>query len=602
MQKYNIFHNLRFSLRLLKEDRFQSFYIYSFLHIVLGVLCPLLLAVFPSYVVGIMAKGGGLGTPIIRLVLFITGILLLQMADTYCLRTYEQILFLFRNKQGERLMKKALEIPFYLCESPQGQRQFEKARRAVYEGNQNGIEIFLKQFTEICVNLLGMLAYGIVIGAANPLFILMLLGFTSLAAFASKLTGKKDCLVQEELGGEYTRLQYMCQATLDEKSAKDIRIYQAQKWFLEEFASIREKARKLQDKSAGYYLLFDNLERILAFVRDIIVYGSFIYLMYQGRMSIEQFLLNIGVVAGFNGWIMGLFGNIKELTRNNTIVGHFKDYLSYGEEQRGGEENAPNPGTPHTLTMEHVSFQYPEAEKACIEDLNFTVNSGEKLALVGTNGAGKSTIIKLLLGLYEPAGGRILLDWTDIRRIDKESYFREFAAAFQEVFAFAASIADNVTGVPEKEADGEQLKEKLTMAGLWEFTQKQPHKERTSVTKALDPEGIQLSGGEMQKLMLARTLYKDAPVVILDEPTAALDPIAEHELYQKYSMLTQGKTSIFISHRLSSTRFCDRILFLENGKVAEVGTHEELMSRKGKYANMYEIQAKYYRKEEQGYV
>ena len=159
-----------------------------------------------------------------------------------------------------------------------------------------------------------------------------------------------------------------------------------------------------------------------------------------------------------------------------------------------------------------------------------------------------------------------------------------------------------MTGVPEKEADGEQLKEKLTMAGLWEFTQKQPHKERTSVTKALDPEGIQLSGGEMQKLMLARTLYKDAPVVILDEPTAALDPIAEHELYQKYSMLTQGKTSIFISHRLSSTRFCDRILFLENGKVAEVGTHEELMSRKGKYANMYEIQAKYYRKEEQGYV
>ena len=268
MVKYNIFHNLRFSLGLLKEDRFQSFYVYSLLHIVLGVLCPLLLVVFPSYVVGAMAEGGDLGTEINRLVLFIAGILFLHMADTYAVRTYEQILFLFRNKQGERLMKKAMEIPFHLCESMEGQRQFEKARRAVYEGNQNGLEIFLKQFTEICVNLLGMLAYGIVIGAANPLFILMLLGFTLLAVFAGKLTGRKDCLVQEELGGEYTRLQYMYQAVLDQKSAKDIRIYQAQKWLLEEFASIREKTLKLQNKSAGYYLLFDNLERILSFVRD----------------------------------------------------------------------------------------------------------------------------------------------------------------------------------------------------------------------------------------------------------------------------------------------------------------------------------------------
>lgn len=602
MVKYNLFHNLRFSLGLLREDRFQCFYAYSFLHIVLGVLCPFLLAAFPSYVVGILAKGGNLGAEIARLVFFITGILLLQMADTYAMRTYEQILFLFRNKQGERLMKKALEIPFYLCESPEGQRQFEKARRAVYEGNQNGIEIFLKQFTEICVNLLGILAYGAVIGAANPLFILMLLGFTSLAAFASKLTGRKDCLVQDRLGGEYTRLQYMCQAALDQKGAKDIRIYQAQKWLLEEVASIRGKILELQNKSSRYYLLFDNLERILAFVRDMIVYGCFLFLMYQGRMTIEQFLLNIGIVAGFNGWITGLFGNIKELTRNNTIVGHYKDYLSYGEGKSGGTENAPNPMTPHTLVMEHVSFQYPEAEKACIQDLNLTVNSGEKLALVGINGAGKSTIIKLLLGLYEPTGGRILLDGKDIRRIDKESYFREFAVAFQEMSVFAASIAENVAGAPETGQDASKLKEKLTMAGLWEFTQKQPCKEKTSVTKALDPKGVQLSGGEMQKLTLARTLYKDAPVVILDEPTAALDPIAEHGLYQKYGMLVQGKTSIFISHRLSSTRFCDRILFLENGKVEEMGTHEELMGKKGKYANMYEIQAKYYRKEGQGNV
>lgn len=136
------------------------------------------------------------------------------------------------------------------------------------------------------------------------------------------------------------------------------------------------------------------------------------------------------------------------------------------------------------------------------------------------------------------------------------------------------------------------------ISGLWKFIQTLPYKEWTSITKELDPEGINFSGGEIQKLMLARTLYKDSPIIILDEPTAALDPIAENKLYQKYSMLTKGKTSVFISHRLSSTRFCDRILFFENGKVLEMGTHEELIRRNGKYAKMYETQAKYYQKEE----
>ncbi|MEG1888887.1 MAG: ABC transporter ATP-binding protein [Lachnospiraceae bacterium] len=545
-----------------------------------------------------MTEGENLETGIIKLLTFIAGILLLQMVDTYLVRMYEQILFLFRDRQGTKLMKKSLEIPFYLCESPEGQRQFEKARRAVYEGNETGIEMFLKQLPEISVNLLGMLAYVAVIGATSPMIILMLLAFTFLAVFASRVTGKKDYLVQEELSGEYTSLQYMYQITLDQKGAKDIRIYRMQAWFLEEFNTLRKKVLKLQNKSANYYLLFDNLEKILAFLRDGIVYGYLIYLMYQGDMTIERFILNIGIVAGFNGWIMGLFENVKELTRNNTIVGHYRYFLSYGEEKRNGVEKVTNPMKPHTLTMEHISFKYPEAEKDCIHDLNVTIRSGEKLALVGINGAGKSTVIKLLLGLYRPTEGRILLDGIDIATIEETSYLSEFAVVFQEVFAFAASIADNVTGCLVQDQNASKLKEKLMMAGLWESIQKLPNREKTSVTRDLDPEGVNLSGGEMQKLMLARTLYKESSVVILDEPTAALDPIAENELYQKYSQLSQGKTSIFISHRLSSTKFCDRILFFENGEIAEMGTHDELMNQKGKYANMYEVQAKYYRKED----
>ena len=340
------------------------------------------------------------------------------------------------------------------------------------------------------------------------------------------------------------------------------------------------------------------METLLSVFKDMIVYGVLIILMYKGVITIEQFILNIGIVAGFNRWMINLFKSLKEVVRNNIIVGQFQNFLQYGEVEGGGNQMVSNSINPHDLTLEHVSFRYPGAEKACIQDLNITIHSGEKLALVGINGSGKSSVVKLLLGLYTPSEGRILLDGVDIQLIESKSYLQEFAVEFQETVVFATSIAENVTGVSEEAQDKLKLQEKLMISGLWKFIQTLPYKEWTSITKELDPEGINFSGGEIQKLMLARTLYKDSPIIILDEPTAALDPIAENKLYQKYSMLTKGKTSVFISHRLSSTRFCDRILFFENGKVLEMGTHEELIRRNGKYAKMYETQAKYYQKEE----
>lgn len=598
MKKYSIFQNLKFSFILLKEEQFEKFYMYSFLHIVLGVLCPLMLAAFPSYVVVRMQKREDLGVEIFILLCVIAGILFLQMVDTYANQKYEQLLFLFRNKLGNRLMKKALEIPFYLCESAECQKQFEKARRAIYEGNQTGIEMFLKQFPEICMNLLGILIYTGIIGVTSLTLVIMLFVVTLLATCVSVSIGKKDYLIQEELNGNYTRLQYLYQTTLDQRSAKDIRIYHAQKFFLEEFAFLREKVSKLQKKSATCYLIFDHVETLLSVFKDMIVYGVLIILMYKGVITIEQFILNIGIVAGFNRWMINLFKNLKEVVRNNIIVGQFQNFLQYGEVEGGGNQMVSNSINPHDLTLEHVSFRYPGAEKACIQDLNITIHSGEKLALVGINGSGKSTVVKLLLGLYTPSEGRILLDGVDIQLIESKSYLQEFAVEFQETVVFATSIAENVTGVSEEAQDKLKLQEKLMISGLWKFIQTLPYKEWTSITKELDPEGINFSGGEIQKLMLARTLYKDSPIIILDEPTAALDPIAENKLYQKYSMLTKGKTSVFISHRLSSTRFCDRILFFKNGKVLEMGTHEELIRRNGKYAKMYETQAKYYQKEE----
>ena len=219
------------------------------------------------------------------------------------------------------------------------------------------------------------------------------------------------------------------------------------------------------------------------------------------------------------------------------------------------------------------------------------------MALVGINGAGKSTIVKLLCGFYMPDEGHIYINGTDLATMDLDAWYRSLAAVFQDAFTYSFSIADNVTCSMGEDYDAEKCRETLKDAGLWEKMQKLPQKEKTFIGKEVSEDGIHLSGGETQKLMLARALYKGCALLLLDEPTAALDAIAENEMYEKYNEMLTGKTALFISHRLASTRFCDHILFLENGKITEEGTHEELMQKNGGYAEMFLVQSRYYKEE-----
>lgn len=288
------------------------------------------------------------------------------------------------------------------------------------------------------------------------------------------------------------------------------------------------------------------------------------------------------------------------ILENGRCMGNYRAFLEFAEASRGPQafprkSHTTRDGRTHEIRLEHVSFRYEGNQEDTIHDLSLTIAPGEKIALVGMNGAGKSTLVKLICGLYRPTSGRIFLDGTDVSKFSQKEYFREFAVVFQDVFAFSISLEDNVACKSRDLADGERLRTSLEKAGLWDKVQTLEKRERTYMNKDLDPEGVSLSGGELQKLMLARALYKDAPVLILDEPTAALDPIAESGLYEKYYEMTREKTSVFISHRLSSTKFCDRIIFMENGRITEEGNHEELMAGQGAYAAMFQTQAQYYR-------
>ena len=249
----------------------------------------------------------------------------------------------------------------------------------------------------------------------------------------------------------------------------------------------------------------------------------------------------------------------------------------------------------YRIELQHVDFAY--GEEKIFEDLNLIIEEGQKLAIVGANGAGKTTLIKLISGLYRPQKGRILINGVDISQVNPKEVFSVTSLVFQDVEIFANSIGENITSLVPEKIDKNRLNKVITDAGLLETIQELERGYETNLTTYIDESGISLSGGQQQKLMLAKALYKDAPILILDEPTAALDPIAEAHLYEQYGNLTKNKTSIFISHRLSSTQFCNRVVFMEKGKIVQDGSHQQLMALEGPYRRMFSAQAHYYQKE-----
>ena len=269
-----------------------------------------------------------------------------------------------------------------------------------------------------------------------------------------------------------------------------------------------------------------------------------------------------------------------------------KDYTGTGEiDVKSHLCKAPE------IVFDHVSFRYEGAEKDALHDISFTMKPGEKVALVGLNGAGKTTLVKLLCGLYHPTSGEIRVNGMPINKFALTDYYRLFSVVFQDIRTGFFSLAQTVSGTPGETVNEEQAELCMRMAGLSEKLDSLPEGIHTRLDKQLHENGTELSGGEAQKLMLARALYKNAPMLVLDEPTAALDAIAESRIYQEYHEMSASKTALFISHRLASTRFCDHVLYLENGKIVERGTHEQLVKLGGKYSELFEIQSCWYREE-----
>ena len=595
-KQYSLWDNCRYALRQLRQKEGDIGMAVCGGDVALGVLLPFLEAALAGAVAAILTSGRRPEAILLLVAGYVVLLQTVRFLQGHLRNLRFKTLFLLRIDMGMDFFRKTVWMDGQSLESAQGQKKRKDAGRNLYSGNSQGIEAYTKAWCDLVMQLIGLILYGAIVGQVSLILLAILVLQTLLVSYLHTKAGKRAYAMEDEIEKKWGIFQYLRRETVIPGNGKDIRMYRMDKWFLGMFHGLIDRVCALIDRQQTGYMAAGMAEDLLTFARSMVVYGWLIREMAAGNMTIPSFLLYVGIVAGFGAWMNGLFGAWRQILENEKLMDDYRDFMDFGVVEEGRQ--APGrPGRTHEIRFEHVCFRYEGSGEDTIRDLNLTIRPGERLALVGPNGAGKTTLIKLLCGLYRPTSGTVYLDGRDIQSLDQRAVFREFAVVFQDVFAFSFPLSDNVSCVDSGREDSERLRGSLEKAGLWERVQALPKGARTFMNKDLDEAGVTLSGGEVQKLMLARALYKDAPMVILDEPTAALDPIAESEMYERYDELVQGRTAVFISHRLSSTRFCDRILFLENGRITEEGTHGELMQRGGAYAELFSIQARYYKEQ-----
>ena len=430
-------------------------------------------------------------------------------------------------------------------------------------------------------------------GTLNPWILLVLILHVFVTMWVSRMSHNYSYSKKEEEAKASRKINYYYRTTHDFSFGKDIRIYNFRDRILKNYQEEIKALTVLRGKIAGreYLLGFAGIFTLL--LTNVVMYGILIYQAYYG-MPISSFTMYISTITTLMASMLELGTDVTFVINQGQYVGDFFRLMDESLIDEGGSVTKPNETL--EIVFDHVSFHYPNTDTNVFTDLNFTIHKGERLAIVGVNGAGKSTLVKLMTGLFEPTEGHIYINGTDIGNYRKKELYSLYSAVFQDVNILAFTLRENVACKSEN-VDDERVKTALEKVGLWKKVESFEKGLDQMMLKVIDENGTDFSGGERQKLSIARGLYKDAPMVIMDEPTAALDALAEAEIYENFSSLVEGKTAVYISHRLASTRFCDKIALFDHDGLKEYGTHDELMERHGSYYEMFTVQGKYYQEE-----
>lgn len=585
-----MFKSFMFLLKLIW--RFNKKYIfYAALFQIVTALVPLTGVVMPKYIIDELT---GLQR-VEYLAVYVGALVLINLVGSILLAYLEGAMFTSKSEvfsSFECMMaEKLMTCDFESLEDPGFLDIKEKAHRILYAEGQGFGAVLDHAF-----NIAGkVFIFAGLVGVLSTLNIWMVLVFVALVLLNSAVESrvqKRYVSWDIEKAPIERRSAYLLNIIENFEYGKEERIYG-----LKDFL-ISRVAKHLGESDAFYKRQTRELNKsqyftaVTSFFRDAISYIYLISKVIAGSIQIGSFTMYVGAVSQFSTAMNDMMSSIVNIRRFGLYYDELNKYINMPQTMRDGERTVDNETGEYTIKFENVSFKYPGSESYALKNVNITITPSEKLSIVGENGAGKTTFVKLLLRLYDPTEGRILLNGTDIREFDYDEYQNLMAAVFQDFRLFSFTLKENVCF--DRECDDEVVIDCLRRSGFGNKLNQLPKGIYTNVYKNFEEDGFEPSGGEGQKIALARALFKDTPVVILDEPTAALDPRAEYEMYQNFNKMSEGKTTIFISHRLSSSRFCDKIAVFAGGEIKEYGSHDELYSKDGMYHELFDMQAKFY--------
>ena len=555
------------------------------------VLLPIITAFIPKAMIDCINEGVTVGKLTLIVALLSVLVTVTTWLDPFLNEILQGSARVIRMRYAVMAFKKNIHTDYINIESLDG-REKNKIAMEFYRSHWSSSAYFITLCNAFLVCVLGVITSLTLIYKINIMMILLILLTCLGEFFLLRYLNEKEKNVKRVRGSIFVKLDYYYELSKDNTAAKDIRLYGFSDYFISTYAKFVYELQKITGKYMRQSFNVSGTRAFLNMIRELVAYAYLVYLVYNNEISVSDFIFYFGIITGFSNWIMNLVICISDLERCCNDCQAFRDFTET-EDENDSNETTHMLGDITSIEFKNVSFTYPAAEERTIKNMSFKVSAGENIAIVGENGAGKTTAVKLLCGLYYPSEGNILVNGVSSKDISKSDFFDIFSPVFQDYTFMPMTIAENIC--VDSAYDKEKLYIAFEKAGIRDKIESLPEKENTFMVKDVYKDVADFSGGEKQKLLLAKAVYKNAPVLILDEPTAALDPIAENELYLKYNELTQNKISFFISHRLSSTLFCDRILFVSDGRITESGSHEELISLKGGYYRMYQLQSYYYK-------
>ena len=559
-------------------------------------LLPVFIITLPKYIIDELTGQ----KCITNIVLYIIILLCIIFINSWGVSHINLMIFNQRCYISARFSKfmheKLVNTDFCNLEKPDYFEMRDKANKFIY-GDWHGFSYVLESAFSIIGKAFTLIGIIAIISTMNILIVAVFIIMVLASAYIdSKAKEKSHNLTMDAVKVE-RRWNYFSQILEDVAYSKEIRMNNIDKWLIDAEMDYSNKAIEFYKKRNTYFSLSMLFNSISGFIQNAITYAYLVYRVIVNTISIGEFTMYISAVSTFSNAVRDVLTSLVDIKVFGIYYEDFEKYINVPETLRNNKKlSVPiiNDGK-FEICFRNVSFIYPGQDVYAIKNLNLSIKSGTKLSIVGENGAGKTTFIKLLCRLYDPTEGEILLNNVNIKDIDYDEYMRLYSAVFQDYKLFSFSIKDNIVFNNLNISD-QRVSDLVNKVGLDKKIKALPKGINTSIYKEFDQDGFEPSGGEGQKIAIARAIARDSQIVILDEPLSALDPKAEHEIFQQFNQIIDGKTAIYISHRLSSSRLCDYIAVFQKGSIIEYGTHDDLIACNGKYAELFNMQAQYYSK------